>query len=470
MRYCFGILFTALIFLYVPAQGQTPPPAQKHEFNVQQCVEYAKKNNLQVKNALINVQLQEQTNRLYTAAAYPQISGSITSNFYPNITVQSFPNFISAATYAVLEQEGVKDGNGNTIKSPTDFGFIQAAFGTKWTASVGISLQQILFDGQVFVGLQARQTSLDYAKKNYDITEESIRTNVYKVYYQLVISKTSVAQIDANIARLQKLKHDAEALFKNGFAEKLDVDRTEVQLANLLTQKRNTDNLISNGYLGLKMLIGMPMADTLVLTDTVTDEGLKEGLLNEGIYQYTDRNDYQYLQFVRKLNDYNVRRYKLTKIPTVSLSSGYSKLAQRNEFSFLGKGDWFSSSYVGLNINIPIFKGFATNANIKTAQLQLQQTQNQIDNLKIAIDNEVNTAENNYHNAVASIDAQLRNVKLAEEVYNQTQKKYQAGLGTTTDISNAQADLIEAQQNYTAALYDAAIAKIDYLKAIGKLP
>ncbi|HRH60336.1 MAG TPA: TolC family protein, partial [Chitinophagaceae bacterium] len=287
---------------------------------------------------------------------------------------------------------------------------------------------------------------------------------------QLVISKTSVAQIDANIARLQKLKHDAEALFKNGFAEKLDVDRTEVQLANLLTQKRNTDNLISNGYLGLKMLIGMPMADTLVLTDTVTDESLKEGLLNEGIYQYTDRNDYQYLQFVRKLNDYNVRRYKLTKIPSVSLSSGYSKLAQRNEFSFLGKGDWFSSSYVGLNINIPIFKGFATNANIKTAQLQLQQTQNQIDNLKIAIDNEVNTAENNYHNAVASIDAQLRNVKLAEEVYNQTQKKYQAGLGTTTDISNAQADLIEAQQNYTAALYDAAIAKIDYLKAIGKLP
>ncbi|HRH61234.1 MAG TPA: TolC family protein, partial [Chitinophagaceae bacterium] len=161
MRYCFGILFTALIFLYVPAQAQTQSPAQKHEFNVQQCVEYAKKNNLQVKNALINVQLQEQTNRLYTAAAYPQISGTIASNFYPNITVQSFPNFISAATYAVLEQEGVKDGNGNTIKSPTDFGFIQAAFGTKWTASAGISLQQILFDGQVFVGLQARQTSLD---------------------------------------------------------------------------------------------------------------------------------------------------------------------------------------------------------------------------------------------------------------------------------------------------------------------
>ena len=53
----------------------------------------------------------------------------------------------------------------NPIVMPQDFGFIQAQFGTKFTNSVGVSLQQLLFDGQVFVGLQARKTIMEFARK-----------------------------------------------------------------------------------------------------------------------------------------------------------------------------------------------------------------------------------------------------------------------------------------------------------------
>jgi len=60
-------------------------------------------------------------------------------------------------------------------------------------------------------------------------------------------------------------------------------------------------------------------------------------------------------------------------------------------------------------------------------------------------------------------------MQLAEEVYNQTRKKFDAGVGSNTEITAAQTDLKAAQSNYISALYDAIIAKVDYLKSLGKL-
>ena len=88
--------------------------------------------------------------------------------------------------------------------------------------------------------------------------------------------------IDANIGRAQKLLNDSRELYKNGFAESLDVDRASVQLTNFQAQKQTTLNNISNGYLGLKVLMGMPVKDTLVLTDSVTAESIQEKALTDG--------------------------------------------------------------------------------------------------------------------------------------------------------------------------------------------
>ena len=132
---------------------------QVYNFSAQDAIAYANKNNVQIKNALLDYKIQEQTNRNLTSAAYPQLDASLATTYYPYVPVQSFPNFIAAATYGVLVQEGVKNGSGNNIVAPNDFGFVSAAFGTKWNASGSVSLSQILFDGQVFVGLQARKTS-----------------------------------------------------------------------------------------------------------------------------------------------------------------------------------------------------------------------------------------------------------------------------------------------------------------------
>ena len=441
---------------------------ERHEFSVRQSVDYAVKNSVQVKNALLDVKIQDQTNRELTAAAFPQLNANLGSTYYPNVAVQSFPNFIAQGTYGVLQAEGVKNGSGAPITSPTDYGLIQAQFGTKWVANAGVTLSQILFDGQVFVGLQARETALAFYDKGKEVTEENIKSNVYKVYYSLIASKTQVTLLDANLDRLAKLQHDTKIMYDNGFAEKLDIDKIDVQISNVETQKLKTLNAVNNGYLGLKLLIGMPIKDSLLLTDTLTYDQIRVGLLESENFRYEDRKEYQFLELNRKLNEYNIKRYRMTYLPTANLNAAYNKNAQRNQWDFL-TGDYFTSSYIGLSINIPIFDGFAKDARIKKSKFQLQQTVNQMDNLKISIDNDIAQARSSFTTAIATLDNQRKNMKLAENVYDQTKKKFEIGTGSNTEITSAQTDLQQAQTNFVQALYDAIVAKVDYFKATGKL-
>jgi outer membrane protein len=420
----------------------------RHEFTIQQAVEYARKNNVQVKNALLNIQSQQQTNREITASALPNISATVGATKYIDIPTSLIP--------------------GEVFGQPAGT-YIPVQFGTKYNSTANIQLQQTLFDGQVFIGLKARSTSIEFQTKNMEVTEEAIKTNIHKIYYQLAVSKTQIDLLDANIARLQKLQHDATELYKNGFAEKLDIDKVSVQLANLQTEKTKALNSINIGYLGLKTLMGMPVKDSLILTDKIDEAQIKEDFSNDASYQYADRKEFQYLSLAKKLNEFNIKRHQLSYLPVLSLNGAYSKNAQRNTFSFFGKGDWFTTSYVGLNLSVPIFDGFARDARIKRAKIDLTITQNQIDNLKLNIDSEVEQAKINFRSALATMDFQKQNMQLAENVYNQTKKKFEVGTGSNTEINAAQTDLVTAQTNYVNALYSAIIAKVDYLKATGKL-
>ena len=422
---------------------------QANQFSAKQAVEYGLKNAIQVKNALLDVLIQQQSNRDITSAAYPDIKATGAFNDYLNIPTSLLPG----------EFFGAPAGT-----------FIPVKFGTKYSASGGVSLNQVLFDGQVFVGLQARKTSIDARVKAAEVTQENIKANIYKIYYQLVVSKTQIDLLNANITRLQKLDHDTREIYKNGFAEKLDVDKLTVQIANIETEKLKALNSIANGYGGLKVLMGMPVKDSLVLTDTLSETELKENILESVNYQYSDRKEYQLLELTNKLNAYNIKRYKLSQIPTLNFNANYSKQAQRTSFDFFKRsGDWFTTSFIGLNLNIPIFRGFGARAKIAGARLALQQTQNQLEAQKISIENDVEVAKNNFTTAIATMDYQKKNMALAETVYDQTKKKYEAGTGSSTEINTAQVDLKTAQTNYISALYDAIIARIDFLKATGKL-
>ena len=456
-------LAVAAILISSAALSQTT-----HELTVKQAVDYGVKNATAVKNALLDVKIQEQVNREFTANAYPQLNGNISSTHYFNIPVQPIPDFIKPQIYDILQQNGVKDGSGQPIINPGNFPNLPFSVFSPWVASGGLEASQILFDGQVFVGLQARTTAMKLSAATAELTAEQIKANIQKIYYQLVVGKKQLGSVDANIDRFQKLLNDTREIYKNGFAEKLDVDKVQVQLNNLLTEKQKIQNQLDAGNAGLKFLMNMPQKEILVLTDTLSEDELKSNILEES-YNYADRKELQVLTYAAKLNGYNVKRYQLSRIPTIAAFGSYSKNAQRNNFDFFGRGDWFTTSLVGVKISVPIFDGFARRAKIENARLTLQKSNNQIEQVKEQIDNEVTQSRIKMTSALLTIDIQKQNVALAENVFNTTKKKYDQGLGSNQEIYNAQTELKVAQNNYYSALYDAITAKIDYLKATGKL-
>jgi len=419
-----------------------------HAFSLEDCVAYAQKNNVQVKNALLTIDAQIQTNREIAAAAFPTIGTNVGGTDYTKIPTSLLPAQIFGGAAGT---------------------FIPVQFGTKYNANYGANFQQLLFDGQVFVALQAREASLEMQRKNAAVTEEAIKANIYKIYYQLSASKTQLNILDANIDRLNKLAHDAEIMYKNGFAEKLDVDKVSVQLNNLQTEKIKANNSVAIGFMGLKMLMGMPVNDSLSLTDLINEQSLSTDVLVENDFQYGIRIDYQDLSTVKKLSEYNVKRYQLSYLPTVNFSGAYSQNAMRSKFDFFEGGNWFTTSLLSLNINLPLFNGFARDARVKRTKIELKQVENQIDALKNNIDNEITQAKLNYMSSVATVQFQKKNMQLAENVFQQTKKKFEVGTGSNTEISAAQADLVSAQNNFMNALYAALIAKVDLLKATGKL-
>jgi outer membrane protein TolC len=197
-----------------------------HAFSLEQCVDFAQKNNVQVKNSLLAIEVQAQTNREIAAAALPTVNTNLGGTNYLIIPTSLLPGQIFGGTPGT---------------------FIPVQFGTKFNANYGASIQQLLFDGQVFIALQARATSMDLQRKNAALTQEAIKVNIYKIYYQLSASKTQLNILDANINRIKALARDAEIMYKNGFAEKLDVDKISVQLNNLETEKLKANNSVAIG-------------------------------------------------------------------------------------------------------------------------------------------------------------------------------------------------------------------------------
>ena len=441
-----------------------------NEFSVIQAGEYAMKNATEVKNALLDVQIQKQSNKELTAIALPQINGNINSMHYYDIPVTTLPDFISPSVYNVLTNNGVKNGAGNPITVPSGgFGSIPARFGTAFTTSTGVDFSQLLFDGQVFVGLKARSAVLTLAAQSAGVTKEQIKTNVYKLYYQLLVGKKQMSTIDVNVERFEKLLTDTKEIYKNGFVERLDVDKVQVQLNNLRTEKEKISNQLEVGNAALKFLMNLPQKETLILTDSLNEEKIKS-LNNDDSVDYKNRKEYQQLTTAIKLNGYNVKRYQLSKYPTLAAFGTFSKNAQRNEFNFFGNGNWFTTSFVGVKLSMPLFDGFARSARIQKAKYELAKVKNNMERLQEAIDLEAGNAKIKLKSALITLDNQKQNSLLAEKVYNSTKLKYEQGLGSNMEIYNAETELKVSQNNYYAALYDDILAKIDFLKAIGKLP
>lgn len=460
-----------LLFTAVLALAQTSLHAQEQSMSLEECLRYAERNQVKIKNSLLDEQSTIAKNREITGMAYPQIKGKGGISYAPLVAAFAVPNFIktSIAGDAGTGQPGLVDAqyldSATVAQTPNT---IPLAFQPKWTTTATLEGSQILFDPTVMVALQARKVLEELASKSVSLTRQDVKVAVTKAYYNVLIAEKQRILVDQNISRMQQMEFETNEIFKSGLAEKIDVDRITVVLNNLQTQKIRLNQMIGLAYLSLKFQMGMPLNTALVLTDSLSDKTLSSDLLTREL-DFNTRNEYQMLQLQHKLYGYDVKRYKMGWIPTLSLFANYGYTLYNDSPLFDAKDNWQKSALIGTSLNIPIFDGLQRRNKLKQAQITLLKNENDIENLKMALTLEQENARIGLSNNVLALENQRKNMTLAEDVYNTARIKYKEGVGSSLEVMNAESSLKEAQTNYFTALYDVISAQVDLQKALGQL-
>lgn len=463
---CFLVLFT-----YLSGLAQT----KSHKLSIDQAIQFAREHNYQLKNARLDEELNKKRVQEFVGLGYPQLSAKGTGQYFFDIPTQYLPNFLEPSIYGVLLQNQLIDSI-----PPLNEGSFPVQFGQRYNLSGSIEASQLIFDSQFFVGFQAQKELLSLSKTMTERTEAEAIAEVSKAYYNALIMQERLELLETNVATIEKLRNDTRALYDNGFVEKLDVDRITVTFNNLVNEQEKINKLYKLTEMTLKMQMGMDVNDHLTLTDTLEANDF-ETLLNSN-FDANNRAEYQMLLTLKRVYGLEKKQHTLAHLPGLYSFASYGYSAQSDSLNFFDRAPttivngqevqlkrWYPIALVGLTLQVPIFDGLQKVRRVQQAKIKIEKTQNEIDQLHNAIALEANAARIKLSNSTLSLLSQKENMNLAENVYRTSKIKYDEGVGSSLEIVNAQAGLKEAQTNYLDALYEAYIARIDYLKATGQL-
>jgi len=347
---------------------------------------------------------------------------------------------------------------------------IMVPFGQKWGSTIGVQLQQALFNQRVFVGLKAAKTTKEFYQINKQLTDENLIENVSTAYYQVFSAKQQLEAVDSSYASTLKIRNIIKSLYDNGLAKKVDLDRTNVNLTNLETTQAKLRNAVTQSENALKFYIGMPIDTKIQLKEA--DLAVQPPLLEDHI-NVSERTELQALNKQKELLEYNLEATKAAYYPSLSLVGNYAWQGTGDKFPIgNGKGKgvyWTDYATIGLQLNIPIFNGFETKARVNQNKIQLESLEADIQDTRLGMDLEYENAKAQIENSLQTIRNQEANRDLAQTVLDNTRNNYQYGLASLTDLLDAENALVQAKNNYTDALLNFKIAEIQLYKAKGEL-
>jgi outer membrane protein len=418
--------------------------------SLEECVQYALKNNEQVKITSFEKAIADAEVRKTVSMGLPQmeITSGLNYNFVPSRT------FIPEAVF-------------NPMANPGDD--MVVSFQQNYDANIGLSLKQLIFDGSYFVGLQAARTYRELSIKQHTKSEIDIVEAVSKAYYGVLINRERMELLDKNFGRMDTLLRETQAMHANGFVEKIDVDRLRVAFNNLSVERNKLRQYLDISEKLLKFQMGMDLNTSVVLSNTLT-ELAPEKVVTAGEFSYNNRIEYSQLVTNQNLVMLDMRNNRVQYVPKLYAQLNYGGNTASFDFDRIMQTDrWLSFGTVGLSLTIPVFDGFYKSNKIQQNKLQLEQIKSQMEYTKKSIDLEIQQTGINLNTSIDALEVQRQNMELAEEIYNITRIKYQEGVGSNLEVMDADAALKEAQTNYYAALFDAVISQIELRKALGTL-
>jgi|SRR5690554_5823197 len=419
----------------------------QEKLTLKDAIDYALENKSDARKARLSVENSEHQIAEVRSRALPQISATGNLLYNPILQEMAMP--------------------GEIIGMPGET--LLVAFGQKWTAIGGVSLNQNLFDYSVFTGLKAAKTSREFYHINEQLTQEHIIEAVAKNYYQIFITKQKLETVKQTMENTAKVRQTVQGLFDNGLARKIDLDRIKVTLVNLNAAMQQLQNAVAIQENSLKFLIGMEIATPIELVEEKIE--ITPVLLETpNVKQLTQ---FQLLETQKQLLQYNKQAIKGAHYPTLALSGNYSYQGLGDTFPLGGKTSdgvyWTDYSSVGLHLNIPIFSGFGTRSRVRMAQNQLDVLEEDMKDVELALNLTFENAKTQINNSVITVESQEENVTLAQEVLDNTENNYLNGLATLTDLIEAENALAEAKNNYSNALLEYKVAEIELMKSKGEL-
>lgn len=443
------LLYTvSLITLLLPRIVAAQETGEPLYLSMEEAMALAVKNNVQAKNARLDVDKQSAVNAEVSGLALPNIKAKGEFNDYIN-PIQSF---------VPAEFIGGPPGT-----------FVAVPFTPKFSSTASVTGTQILFDGSVMVALQARNALMKLFEQTSQLTDEEIKYNIQKAYQAIVVANRQSKILDESIAFARSIANDFNAMYEAGFVEKIEADRIMVQVNNLASDSLKVHSMLDISMQMLKYQMGLENEMNIQLTDTSIEEQIEDAeMLMLRDLNFANRTDYNLLQTQLKLNEYDLKRHKLSGLPSLAVFGSAAYTYASNTFADVFDKQYIFYSLVGVQLNIPIFDGLQRHNRVKQAKISVMQTRNNIENLELGIAFQKNQSTTQLNNALLTMRNEQRNLDLAKNVLQLAREKYKAGVGSNMEVSQAQTEMLRAQNNYFQALLDAANAKADLKKALGE--
>lgn len=348
---------------------------------------------------------------------------------------------------------------------------IPVQLGSPYSAAATVSLNQILYNQTAFTALKLSKRLEELSNLSIEKASEELAGEVSKLYFLTLTTARQKALVEENITRIQRLRDITQLVVNSGMGKKVDYDRISVNLENLYTQLSNIDAAHQQQLNMIKYLLEIPLQETIILTDTAEIPLLQQSPVLKS--DFSDHIDIQMLESQKEINLLNWKTINSGYYPALSFTGQYAYQGLRKEFKNYFQSSpenkWFNSSYIGLNLSIPIFDGFEKRSKARQVQLDFQKTSATLDNTKERLDVNYQNALNNYQNNRNNVQRQKQNIVLAEKVYMETALKYREGLASLSDLLQDEMGLNNAQSGYLNALFNFKEAELQIMLLNGEI-
>lgn len=418
----------------------------KTSFSLFEAQEYAVNNHLRYKNAELELQESKRKVQEIAATGLPQISASADYKYNIHIPV----SVVDARAFNPNAPEGE---------------VLAFEFGQTNNTVANLFASQQIFDGTYIVGLRAARTYKELKLQGITKTEIDIRDAVARAYYNVLVAEQNQQIFSENVDKIESQLSDLRAMYESGFIEELDVDQLELLLADAKYRKQTIQRQVDISYQMLNFQMGQEIDSELELTDNL--EGIyqnydEEALLSKEL-QIENHIDYKMMETQEQLSMHQIRRDRFSRLPLIKASYSYSQTSYVN---ILEEQQWFKSSFVGLNVSIPIFTSTMNMRKVQQGKLQLYRIQNNKTILEDNLRLEVSMARNAYIDALEQFQTEEKNMSVSKKIFEVTTEKQRNGMASSMDVTVANNQYLNTQGKYIQSIYRILEAKATLDKAL----